>query len=239
MRAAMLAAVAIMALAGLHAPAHAQEPCPCVLPDNGTGTVTMPPDCIDGYLGHLEIAEGLGAATIEIEAALYGAYDVVEVPGGNLGGTRSTFGASLLMEMTGTGWLGGFSRTINLPLSGVMDWGPRTPNDAVQAFPGEITDLLGEVLGGPDFDQLRFLAGTDYALPGPGETILTRQGGIGSDFQVESFFDMTYQIEWVGALGSVLEGHAGTDTAITRIAVCPAPVPVEETTWGTLKALYQ
>jgi hypothetical protein len=50
---------------------------------------------------------------------------------------------------------------------------------------------------------------------------------------------MTYQIEWVGALGSVLEGHAGTDTAITRIAVCPAPVPVEETTWGTLKALYQ
>lgn len=235
----MFVAVAIAALVGLRISAIAQGPCPCQLQDNGAGTITMPPDCPDGYRCHLEIVDGLTSATIEIDAALLDLTNVIEIVGGVLGGTHSMFDALLLMQMSGTGALNGFVRTLHMPVSGVIDWGPRIPNDAVQAFPAEIVELSGHIFGDTDFDEILFRTGLDLGLPAPGETTLTRVGGIGSDFQVDSFFDITYQIEFVGALGSVLEGAGGTTTRTTRIEVCPGPSPVEEVTWGTVKALYR
>ena len=75
--------------------------------------------------------------------------------------------------------------------------------------------------------------------PTAGSTTLARIGGIGSDFLVDSFFDIEYEITYQGAPGSVLEGMAATHADFTRITVCGSPpVATEETPWGAIKALY-
>jgi hypothetical protein len=239
-RLATTAAMAVVAFAGAIDSAVAQEPCPCQLPDNGAGTVTMPPNCLDGYRGDLEIVNGLTNATIEIDATLFDVGNVLEIIGGGLGGTQSTFDAMLLLEMSGTGNLGGFSRMLHMPVSGVAEWGPRVLNDAVQPYAGELVELEGDILNDPDFDLLQFRTGSDLSLPASGTTTLTRLGGPGTDFQVDSFFDLSYQIEFVGALGSVLQDQVGTTTGRdATLQVCWSASIVEGTTWGTIKALYR
>ena len=229
--------LAVVALAVLHTGAIAQ--CECRLPDNGAGTVTMPPDCPDGYVSDLEIVDGLVGATIQISGTLFDFINVVENIGGGLGGTQSNFDATLRMEMFGTGALAGFARTIHVPVSGLVDWGPRTLNDPVQAFTAQVHDLSGSIFGDPDFDELHFRHGSLYALPGLGSTTLTRVGGVGADFLVDSFFDITYEIEFLGAPGSVLEFQGGTTQRMTTLNVCPVTSPVEESSWATIKALYR
>ena len=91
--------------------------------------------------------------------------------------------------------------------------------------------LQGEIVGDPDFDLLRITSGTDLAMPSPGQTTLYQlQSG---DFVVDSFFDISYQIDFVGAPGSPLEGLAGTTMATIRITTgtipscsgsCPPPL---------------
>ncbi len=233
-------AIVVVALVGVHVSAVAQEPCPCQLPDNGAGTVTMPPNCLDGYIGQLEIVDGLVAATIDIDATLFDVQNVLEIIGGGLGGTQSSFDATLRLEMSGTGALDGFTRTIHMPVSGVADWGPRVLNDALQAFPGELLALEGEILFDPDFDELLFRTGSNLGLPADGTTTLTRLGGAGTDFQVDSFFDISYEIEFVGALGSVLQDMGGTTTGRdATLEVCYSASLVDGVTWGTIKALYR
>ena len=96
--------------------------CQCQLPDNGSGTVTMPPACVDGYIGSMQIVTGLTfGTTILIEAKLKDFLGVVENPGGVLGGTFSTFvNATLEMKMTGTGTLAGFNRTTKITTPAFM-----------------------------------------------------------------------------------------------------------------------
>ena len=74
----------------------------------------------------------------------------------------------------------------------------RSPGDAEQAFDTDLFRLEGTLMGDPDFDLLRIVAGTDYGLPSPGHTTLTRLGPPGNDFMVDSFFDVTYRIEFQG-----------------------------------------
>jgi hypothetical protein len=237
----MLVAVAVMALAGLSVPAVSQLPCPCALPDNGAGTVTMPPNCIEGYLGWLTIDTGIVGGTIEIDATWVDFAGVAEIVGGGLGGTQSSFDGLMVMEMTGTGSLAGFSRTLFMPLLlSTIDWGPRVLGDPVQTFTGEPRKIMGDIFGDPDFDAISFRTGSDLGLPGTGPTTLTRLGPPGSDFQVDSFFDIAYEIEYVGAPGSVLGGFSGTVERQTRFQTCPEGAsPVEDVTWGTIKALYR
>jgi hypothetical protein len=233
-------AIVVVALVGLRVSAVAQDPCPCELPDNGAGTVTMPPDCLDGYVGYLEIVDGLVAATIDIDATLFDFQNVLEIIGGSLGGTQSAFDATLRLEMSGTGALNGFTRTIHMPVSGVADWGPRVLGDAVQGFAGELVSLEGEIIFDPDFDELRFRTGSDLGLPASGTTLLTRLGGVGSVFQVDSFFDISYEIEFVGAAGSIIEDMNGTTTGRDgTLELCSSASLVDGVSWGTIKALYR
>jgi len=58
-------------------------------------------------------------------------------------------------------------------------------------------------------------SGTDFGMPSPGQTTLNRLPT--GDFAADSFFDLSYQIEFVGAPGSALDGFAGTTTATIRI----------------------
>jgi hypothetical protein len=68
--------------------------------------------------------------------------------------------------------------------------------------------LQGQLYGDPDFDVLRITAGSVFGLPSPGNTTLTQLPN--GNFQVDSFFDITYRIEFQGAPGGQLDGLNGT-----------------------------
>jgi len=206
---------------------------PCVQPDAGSGTITMPPMGCDYLLPdevHL-IIDGLPpGTTIELSpihsqficgygggACSVPVAPACEAPGGSLGGNVDCFDSTLQFEVTGTGLLAGFSRFIALPAFTEVHTGPRNPGDAVQDFDTEMFQLQGQLFGDPDFDTLQVRAGSAFGLPSPGHTTLTRLGPPGSDFNVDSFFDIAYEIEFVGAPGSVLEGFGGTTTDTVRI----------------------
>ncbi|MCK4546480.1 MAG: T9SS type A sorting domain-containing protein, partial [Candidatus Eisenbacteria sp.] len=192
----------------------------CSAPDNGTGTIDFPPDCpYDHPTNPMKIIDGLPpGTTIELWGPLADFYNVVNVPGGILGGEICTFDASLQWSATGTGDLTGFNRQLWMPVTGEIHIGPRNPGDPVQLFDADLIRLEGELFGDPDFCTLRIRGGTDFGLPSPGQTILTELPS--GDFAVDSFFDITYEIEFEGCPGSQLDGYAGITTDTVRKLTC-------------------
>ena len=200
----------------------------CVVPDNGFGTATMPPvGCTYFTTGdNMRIVDGLPAGdTIEIDARIENFFNVSENPGGFFGGTTASYGAQLVMPMQGTGSLSGFSRFIvmQLPDNGLnfFDTFPRNNGDTVQPFEMQLRSLFGEVFGDPDFCTLRVIAGQDNGLPSAGQTVI---GSMPANmWQVDSFFDINYRIEFQGCPGSVLEGMSGATELVARFStdLCP------------------
>ncbi|MCD4748595.1 MAG: hypothetical protein K8R59_04400 [Thermoanaerobaculales bacterium] len=209
---------------------------PCVVPDNGAGTATLPPLGCDytSQTDVYEIIDGLPpGTTIELDGPLGqflcdGGSGVCsfplapgecEAPGGTLGGDSHCYSGALDLNVTGTGDLAGFNRVISIPFGAETHTAPRIPGNPVQTFSTDMFRLYGELFGDPDFCELRFIFGSDYGLPGPGQTTLTELAS--GDFAVDSFFDITYQIQFIGCPGSVLEGYAGTTTATINIQTEP------------------
>lgn len=156
-----------------------------------------------------------------------------------LGGQIEQFHGQMGMEMTGTGSLAGYSRPAFFDIFWETHSGPRAPGTAVQAFPHETMKLQGQLPpGDPDFDLLRITGGTDFGLPSPGHTTLTRVGG--GNWNVDSFFDITYRIDFVGHPGGPLSSMSGSTTGTIRMQCgVPASVATEPSTWGALKTLYR
>jgi hypothetical protein len=209
-------------------------PHPCQVPDNGTGTVTLPPAGCE-YLSPDEvhqIIDGLPAGTtIELDAIHKDffcsgqrpfcsaplARGTCEGAGGDFGGNVDCFDSTAELTISGTDTLGGFQRTISVPLAVEVHTSPRTPGDPVQIFPTEMVLLQGEIFGDPDFDFLRIQGGSSLGLPSPGFTRLSEVPG--GEFTVDSFFDIEYRIDFQGAPGSQLEGFAGSTQATIRMQV--------------------
>jgi len=212
---------------------------PCVVADNGTGTATLPPAGCD-YLGtpnpaHPDekyvITDGMPPGTTLEMVPVHKDFicgqsgspapacsiplppGICEGPGGSLGGSVSCANSTLELQITGTGFLADFSRTISLQTSWETHSGPRA--GSTQNFSTDLQDMSGQLFGDPDFDTLRFTAGTARGLPSPGHTILSDVGA--GQWNVDSFFDITYSIDFTGAPGSQLEGFSGTTTSSLRI----------------------
>lgn len=227
--------ILIILVAALACPAFAED---CTAPNSG-GTIDLPPTCPEGYLGPLTIVDGLPAGTtIAIEAQLSDFFNIVTAPGGALGGEVETFDGALHLNIVGTGDLAGFNRMISLVAAVEMHSAPRTAGDAVQIFAIDVAALSGAIIGDPDFDSLAIEAGTSFALPSPGQTTLTRLGDAGADFSVDSFFDLSYRIDFSGAPGSALEGLSGSTLGTDRFELGASSVATEASSFSTLKSLY-
>ena len=109
-----------------------QHPC-CFAPGNGQGTVDFPADCPYDYPDEpIVLTEGLPPeTTIELDGPMEEFFNVVNTPGGTLGGEICTFQAQLTWSISGTGDLEGFTRSIVMPVAGEIHIGPRTPGDPV------------------------------------------------------------------------------------------------------------
>ncbi len=204
----------------------------CVVPDNGGTADLPPPGC--RYIAPddvMRIIDGLPlGTTVEMPPVLKdftcgtGAVSVCSfpetpgvcmVPGGTLGGERGCSGATLQLHLAGTGTLLGFNRVINLPVGFETHMAPRTNGAPVQSFATDLFRFFGQITGDPDFDLLRITGGTDFGLPSPGHTTLTQQPG--GTWAVDSFFDITYRIDFIGKPGGALSGMSGSTTATIRL----------------------
>jgi hypothetical protein len=216
----------------------------CSLPDNGSGTATLPPigcEYVTTDVPYM-IIDGLPpSTTVEMDGKLHNfvccdgpsecslctlslSSGECETAGGTLGGDGHCFTATLDLDVSGTGYLAGFNRHLAVPVFGEMHTGPRNPGDPVQTFANRIYRLSGQLFGDPDFCEFEISGGSFYGY-GPdnnGQTILTKLPT--GDFAVDSFFDITYQIDFEGCPGSQLDGYANTTTAVTRMK-CGVPVP--------------
>lgn len=201
---------------------------PCTVVDNGTGTVDLPPPGC-GYLSPSDvhmIINGLPpGTTIRVGTEHQKFFNVTRSPGGPLGGEVEQFSSILFMHMQGTGELAGYNRNLGMQVQSEIHTAPRTPGSPLQSFDTDMFRQAGQLPpGDPDFDLLRITAGTGFGMPSPGHTTLTRNGPPGSDYNVDSFFDISYKIEFVGAPGGPLAGRMGSTTGTIRMGTGqPAP----------------
>jgi len=204
----------------------------CLVPDNGSGTANLPPQGCEytAPFDVMRIIDGLPpGTTIDMPPVLRnftcpGSVSVCSFatapgdcadPGGALGGEKTCVGATLALDLIGTGTLAGFNRAINVPVGLETHLAPRTNGTPVQSFDADLFRFFGQITGDPDFDLLRITGGTDFGLPSPGHTTLTQQPG--GNWAVDSFFDITYRIDFVGASGGALAGRSGSTTGTIRI----------------------
>lgn len=203
--------------------AHAST---CIVPDSA-GTADLPPvGCTyttpdAAGVNDLFIVDGFPAGTfIQMDSALHSFFNIVAGPGGGLGGEVQNYQAFLDMPMIGQGTLLGFNRNIIMPLNSVASHSaPRVPGTTPQSFPTDMFQMQGQIIGDPDFDLLRITAGTGFGMPSPGHTTLTRLGPPGSNWNVDSFFDIEYRIDFVGAPGGPLAGRSGSTTRMARFVI--------------------
>jgi len=202
----------------------------CQAPDNGIGTIDFPAGCaLHSPDDQWMIVDGLPpGTTVQIDNTMFdigctGGGAVCSFPqdgdcaesGGSLGGEKSCRVGTFHMPMQGTGTLVGFNRIIAVPFSMEVHSAPRTPGNPVQSFDTDMFRLFGQITGDPDFDLLRVTGGTDFGLPSPGHTTLTQRPG--GTWAVDSFFDITYRIDFVGRPGGALSGMSGSTTATIRM----------------------
>lgn len=118
-------------------------------------------------------------------------------------------------------------RELQMVVEGTLAMPAMTP-DAEQSHPQEVLDLQGAIFGDPDFDELHLTAGTRAGLSNTGQVDLFRRND--QLWNVDSFFDIEYRIDFQGAPGSIIEGRGGTafgnvDLLLGKKPVCKGKCP--------------
>ncbi len=225
---------------GLAAWATTAAAAPCVVPDNGGGTVNLPPaGC--AYLSPADVHEiiaGLPPGTTVQLAVQHSRFaNTIVTPGGSLGGEKENFGSELLLQLHGTGGLLGFNRVVSMQAQCESHVAPHS-GAPVQSFDTDMFKIDGQLpIGDPDFDLLRIRAGTGFGMPSPGHTTLTQQPG--GNWAVDSFFDIFYEIDFIGHPGGALGGMSGSTTGTIRMQGGQTTVGVEARPWSEVKSLYK
>jgi hypothetical protein len=218
---------------------------PVFVPDNGGGTANVP--ILADYVGQtpMQIIAGLPlGSTIDIDAVLETPVVYIEAAGGSLGGTKSGGGDGGLFtwQMQGTGAFAGYNRTLSFPMPTPLNvlsfpgpnsdievhTAPRTPFAPLQSFDTDMFRLFGQrgvPEGDPDFDLLRIVAGTDFGMPSPGHTTLLQSG---PNWEVDSFFDIAYRIDFVGNNTGPFAGMSGSTNGFTVRFSLGDPIAVPE-----------
>lgn len=140
------------------------------------------------------------------------------------------FDSTLKIEITGEGSLEGYRRTLRVDAHCKVLTGVRGVGD--QTFGNEMVYLYAELEGDADFEWLRISAGSELlAQASTGETTLTAIGG--GQFEVDSFFDIHYQIDFQGAVGGPLDGYGEIFEGDVRMAAHAVPSPIPAVSeWG-------
>ncbi|MFO0974200.1 MAG: hypothetical protein U1A27_12295 [Phycisphaerae bacterium] len=156
----------------------------------------------------------LNAGVIRVQSIQHGAIQ----PGGGLGGDRQQSSSSVQVDLSGTGlWLG-YHRTITVPMTVVIDSATRGYGQPVQSFCNDVNSLNGQLApADPDFQLLRITGGTAFGMPSPGHTTLTLQPP--NNWVVDSFFDITYRIDFIGAPTGPFAGRTGSTTRTQRVQI--------------------
>lgn len=196
----------------------AEPVAPCISPHLGGAELTLALDDTScDYKFDLSITDGLPpGTTIEIDASLEDFFSLVEIPGGSLGGTQQTMDAGLLMLITGTGALAGFSRTLYLSVNPIVDIGPRG-GPGTQSFAITVDGLAGQLFGDPDFSILDFRMGNASGLANSGS--VKYYNLYDESWYIQLFLPFQYEIDFQGAPGSILEGFSGTTSSNSILAI--------------------
>ncbi len=209
----------------------------CDVEDDGSGTVTLPPvGC--GYMGAAEfhmIINGLPPGTEIIIEPIHSiiACQKCDIPcdsqpGGILAGEIETACTRAKLRMSGnpTGIIPEFRHTVDMPVTIETHTAPRTPNTSPQTFNTAMYTFDGALdlfANDPNFSSLTITAGTGNGFPSPGTTTLTQLPG--GDWTADSTFSINYELAFVGAPGSPLDGFAGTTTATINMAAQNVGLP--------------
>lgn len=199
----------------------------CNLPDNGSGTVDLPPaGCSYLSPGNFHaIVNSLPPGTqLEVNVTHRGFTNITRTPGGALGGEIEQFDSEVRLEIHGRGTLVSYDRVVVLPGVPVeIHTAPKQPGEPYQTFDSDLRSIVAEISPGDldsDFQLLRITAGTDNGMPSPGSTTLVET----NSFDTFGKFDVAYQIEMIGRAGGPLAGLSSTTTGTVTMGT-PGTAP--------------
>jgi len=220
-----------------------QYPGPCVVADDGTGTIDHPPlGCAYRTPQQVfTIVDGLPPdTTLELTPTLSAFVPLHDSePGGTFGGEVQDYTAQLVLEARGTGDLDGYTEILTLVVTAQTMTAPNTPGDPVQSFDTAIVSFQATLATDElDFTVLQITGGGDHGLNSFGFAKLTRLGSPGSDFLVSSFYDLAYKIDFEGRPDGALEGLSGSTQSNIRLEALGLvdPCVVADDGFGTVAA---